>query len=217
MKFSISGMAGITLLVGFAFMSAAIAAERSNGERRPAFEGSRSAQGSDVAAGRRGARRGPTPERQLERMDANDDEQVSENEFIEFRLSRVDEQFERRDRDDDGLISHEENPRSERRASRSELDRTEVIACVRETIPGFAPNADMDREQRFEATDTNGDGSLTLAELSAALEAQAHEAFTRIDTDEDGFITTEEFKARRQVQFQTRRAVNECVKKVIQA
>jgi Ca2+-binding EF-hand superfamily protein len=153
-------------------------------------------------------------------MDANDDAAVSEEEFVEFRLSRLDELFERRDRDDDGLISLAENEGEDEgrnRPGRPEFDRDEVIACVRDTIADFAPNADMDREQRFEDVDTDGNGSLTLAEVSASLATNAHEAFARIDADVDGFITSAELKARHQAQLNVQRTIRRCVQRRTQA
>src|SRR5688572_29089442 len=152
MKLSTLGIAGFSALFGLAFVSAVIAAEPDDDGRRPAFQGGRGP--GPGGMGRGGFRRGPAFERQLERMDTNEDDQVSEDEFVDFRLARVDDMFERRDRDNDGLISLEENERPDRpdrpgRPDRPEIDREEVIACVRETIADFAPNADMDMEERF--------------------------------------------------------------------
>jgi Ca2+-binding EF-hand superfamily protein len=220
MKLSTLGVAGISTLLGLALMSAVIAAEPGDGGRRPAFQGGRGpGPGGMMGGGRGGFRRGPAFERQLERMDTNEDDQVSEDEFVDFRLARVDDMFERRDRDDDGLISLEENERPDRpdRPNRPEIDREEVIACVRETIADFAPNADMDREERFENVDTDGNGSLSLAEVSTALETRAHEAFAKIDADDSGFITEEELKARNQDLLNVRRVVRACIQELAQA
>jgi hypothetical protein len=199
-------------------MSAVIAAEPGD-RQRPAFEGGRSAGPAGTGDGRAGFRRGPAFERQLERMDTNEDDQVSEDEFVDFRLARVDGLFERRDRDDDGLISLEENSRPGRpdRPNRPDIDREEVIACVRETIADFAPDAGMDREERFENVDTDGNGSLTLAEVSSAIEAGAHETFAKIDADASGFVSGEELKTHRQAQSETSRVVRECVRESVQA
>lgn len=219
MKLSILGMAaGISTLLGLACMSAVIAAEPGDGDRRPAFQGSRGP-GPGGMRDRGGFRRGPALERQLERLDADDDGQVSEDEFVDARLAVVDKMFERRDRNGDGLISPEENQRPDRpdRPGRPELDREEVIACARETIAGFAPNADMDMEDRFENLDTDGSGSLSLAEVSAALATRSHEAFAKIDADGSRFITEEELKAHHQAQLETRRVLRDCAREAAQA
>jgi Ca2+-binding EF-hand superfamily protein len=217
MKLSTLGIAGISTLLGLACMTAVIAAEPGDGNRRPAFEGGRGP-GPGAMRGRGGFRRGPAFERQLERMDTNDDDKVSEDEFVDFRLASVDEIFERRDRDDDGLISLEENERPGRpdRPNRPEPDREEVIACVRETIADFAPDADMDLEERFENVDSDGNGSLSLGEVSTALETRAHETFARIDADDDGFITREELRTHHQAQLDARRVVRACMQEVAQ-
>src|SRR5687767_8918613 len=112
MKLMMMGMAGISALLGLVLIDAVIAAEPADGDRRPAFEGGRGS--APGIGGRFGQRRGRDPVRQLERMDTNDDGQISEAEFVDFRLARLDELFERRDRDDDGLIALDENPRPER-------------------------------------------------------------------------------------------------------
>src|SRR5687768_1361141 len=133
MKLTTMAMAGISVLFGLTSMSTVIAAEQ-DGDRRPAFEGQRGA-GGRGAGPLPGLRRGPPGarlERQLERMDTNDDGQISEEEFVELRLARVDDLFERRDRDDDGLIALDENQRPDRPTPRNRrgLDREELIACV---------------------------------------------------------------------------------------
>ncbi|MES2626647.1 MAG: hypothetical protein V4628_15280 [Pseudomonadota bacterium] len=225
MKLLTMGITGLAALVGITLMSSVIAAVPADGAGRPAFEGGRGQGHGGGMRGRFGGRRGPDAERQLGRMDANDDGQVSEDEFVDARLAFIDEMFERRDRDNDGLLSLDENTRPERpdrpnradRSDRPDLDREEVIACVQETIPDFAPNADMDIEDRFEDTDTDGNGSLSLAEVSAVIEERAHEQFALIDADTDGFITDEELDAHHETQLDTRRAVRECTRELIQA
>lgn len=151
-------------------------------------------------------------------MDADDDGQVSEEEFVDFRLAPLDESFERRDQDGDGLISLDENRRPNRagRAERGELGE-DIIACARETLPDFAPEADLDFEERFENTDTDGSGSLTLSEVSAALETQAHEAFARIDADGNGFIAEEELRAQHEARLDARRELRQCARQAVQA
>lgn len=215
MKLSTLGMAvGIGALLGLASMSAVIAAEPGDGDRRPALQGGRGPGAGGGMRGRGGFRRGPAFERQLERLDADDDGQISEDEFVDARLARLDDMFERRDRDGDGLISLEENERPDRpdRPDRPELDREEILACARETIADFAPNADIDMEERFENVDTDGSGSLSLTEVSAALATRAHEAFAQIDADANGFVTEEELEAHHQAQLETRRVLRDCVR-----
>ena len=223
MKLTTLGIAGISTLLGLAVMSAVIAAEPSDGGRRPAFAGDRGpGPGPAGRQDRPGRGRGPTLEHQLERLDANDDGQISEDEFVDARLAHIDELFARRDRNDDGLITLDEDqpparPDRPDRPNRPDIDRDDVIACVRETIADFAPNADMDREDRFEDVDTNGNGSITLAELSTALETRAEADFARIDADDNGFITEAELKAHHQAQRETARVVRACARELAKA
>ena len=54
-------------------------------------------------------------------------------------------------------------------------------------------------EERFKATDTNGDGKVTKAEFQAVLNPEAQRSIERIwlnrDTNQDGWLTAQEMNA----------------------
>ncbi len=164
------------------------------------------------------------PERFIELHDTDADGRVSENEFIDERLQRVVAQFERRDTNDDGLISADEQaaPRGLRdrpglrpRRERSQppaLDRDAVTACILETIPDFEPRFDGEPEDRFDNADTDGDGMLGLQEVSTAVQAGASARFARIDGDGDGYVTADEAAAHAGAQRNLRQVANACAR-----
>ena len=149
-------------------------------------------------------------------QDADGDGLISEAEFIDARLAKIDDHFTRMDQDGDGQISMDEQTPPERlarpgRPERPEIDRDAVAACVRETIADYVPELDDDMEARFDNVDANGDGYLSLAEISAAMSTRAGELFTRIDTDADGFLSSEELTAHHAEQVNLRRVIRACI------
>lgn len=207
-----------TVLLGAAFLPAANAQDDDgprferplHGEHgRPRF--GRGPEGQ----GRPGPRRpGGDPERLIETLDSDGDGFVSLDEFLDRRLARVDAEFERRDRDGDGLLSEEEARRPQRRERPHDdaTEREQVIACVRETIADWAGPRDV--EDRFDVVDSDGDGYIDLAELSTALETRAHDLFDHIDADADGLISLVEVQAHQDEQINLRRVVRACIDEV---
>ena len=152
-------------------------------------------------------------------VDTDGDGLISEAEFTEVRLAEIDEHFNRLDADGDGLISaaeqippaRPERPTRPSRPERPEIDRDAVTACVQETIADFEPPMVPDREERFDFADTNADGFLSLAEISAAMSEKAASQFARIDTDADGFLSKEELMAQHAGQLNIRRVTQACI------
>lgn len=100
---------------------------------------------------------------QLQQADANKDGAISRAELLGYRAG----QFDRLDRNNDGVLSNSDMPR---------------IAKIRERI-----------EARIAAFDTNGDGRITRAEFTGGPTI----AFDRADTNKDGLVTTVELNAAR--------------------
>jgi hypothetical protein len=228
-KLKTLGILGATALLGTMLATTSVAQPRGRGGfDAPPPRGEM--RGAEAARERGGALRGGAvaaqPERFIERHDTDADGRVSAAEFVDERLGRIDEQFERRDTDGDGLISSDEQaaprglpgrpgrgPRGDReRPEPPAIDREAVIACVRETIADYDPRFDDELEDIFDNVDTNGDGMLSLAEVSAAVEARADELFDRIDTNGDGYITEDEVEAHFQAQLNVRRVIQDCIK-----
>jgi Ca2+-binding EF-hand superfamily protein len=237
MKLKMIGVMTATALLGTVLATTSVAQPRGRG----GFDGTPPPRG-EMPGPRGGMRGGPgggepaaQPERFIERHDTDADGRVSEAEFVDDRVKNVDELFERRDSDGDGVISAAEQeaprgpagrpgrgpgrgPRDDSdRPARPEIDRDAVVACVRKTIADFDPRFDDELEDAFDNVDTNNDDKLSLAEVSAAVEARAHDLFDRIDSNGDGYIVESEVEAHFQAQLNVRRVTQECIKDQLQA
>jgi hypothetical protein len=221
MKLKVLGIA-VTALLGTVLATASVAQPRGRG----GFDGPPPR--GEMRGPQAGAR-GASPERFIERHDTNADGRVSEAEFVDERLQNVDEQFERRDTNGDGVIAADEQaprgrpgrpgrgPRADReRPEPPAIDRDAITACVRETIAGYEPRFDDERDDVFANVDTNGDAKLSLTEVSAALEARAHERFEHIDSNGDGYVTEAEVEAQSAAQLAARRAMRDCIREQVQ-
>lgn len=182
--------------------------------------------------GRMGGRRGPggpgfgggDPEVRVERLDTDSDGKVSLEEFLAPRLSRVDDMFSRLDSNGDGLLEQGEgrpNGRGDddsgrrQRGNRPNIDNDAMIACVQQSVPGFTPPEGPGGdgiEGRFADNDSNGDGKLSLTEVSTALTTQSEQQFGRLDTDSDGYITSTELDAQQEQRQAVAQAMRQCAR-----
>ena len=161
----------------------------------------------------RPGRPGGNPDRLIDRLDVNEDGVIDEDEFIDSRLSRLDNMFERQDVDGDGLLSREEaERRRHHRPHHPDIDREAVIQCVRETIADYEGPYEID--DRFDAADLDGNGYLDLYEFSTALEQRAYVLFGRIDADNNLVITIDELEAIQDYQINLRRVIRYCIEEV---
>ena len=217
MKIRLLGILTLGTLYSAALLQPVVAQERNDGFQRPA----RGAAGQHAPQHGKAGSRGNRGAAQVF-QDVDGDGLISEAEFIEVRLARLDDHFSRLDRDGDGLISLEEQTprvRPERpvradrpeRPARPEIDREALAGCVRQTIADYEPQIEEDREMRFENTDTNGDGFLSLAEVSTAMTETATRRFARMDSNADGFLSQQELTEHRANQSNLRRVVRACI------
>ena len=208
----------LVILSTTALLSAAILPAATAQDGEPRFDrGAAGAEGrphrgpGPGLARHRPGRPGGNPARLIDHLDTDGDGFVSEDEFLDARLARVDNHFDRRDVDGDGLLSEEEASRPRRRGHDLTL-REEVIACVRETIADWEGPQEV--EDRFDAVDSNDDGYISLGELSAALQERAYVLFDRIDTDGDGLLSLEEVAAHQNHQINLRRVIRACIDEI---
>lgn len=140
------------------------------------------------------ARQKPTPEQRAEwtikRFDTNGDNKVSPDEIH----ARMTEAFKAFDTDANGQITREEIKAvrkahgQEWRAAKEKTgaDRTAAIEKLKETRPAMLPGI---RHKGFDRADTDKNGSLSLAEVTARADAM----FKRRDTNGDGVIDASDF------------------------
>lgn len=198
----------VALLSATSFLSVSSFAEENRSRYDRAEEANeRGEEFGKRGPGRRG-RRGDNSENVIAKLDSNDDGLVDEIEFLDSRLDRVENNFAKLDENEDGLISREEA--EPRRQSRFEIDREEVLKCVRETYADWEGPTGLD--ERFDAVDTDGDGYISMTELSVAQEERAYVLFARLDADDDNNVSLEELQASQQTQFELRRALRHCAK-----
>lgn len=69
-------------------------------------------------------------------------------------------------------------------------------------------------EERFNNTDTSGDGVVDLDEFLAKVERKVTDGFNSADTDGDMQVTWGEFRAHKAARKATRRAVRSCVEEL---
>jgi Ca2+-binding EF-hand superfamily protein len=210
MKFKNLVILSTTALLSAAILPAATAQDSEpRFDRGAAGAESRPQRGPALGAARhRPGRPGGNPDRLIDRLDADGDGVVDEDEFLDARLLRIDDQFDRRDVDGDGLLSEEEARRHRPRRGDDLTLREEVIQCVRETIADWEGPHEV--EDRFDAVDTDGDGYISLVELSTALQERAYVLFDRIDSNNDGLISLEEVEAHQDYQINLRRVIRAC-------
>lgn len=147
----------------------------------------------DRAGTERGARgSGARPDaearaRMLERLlesDANGDGSVSFDELTASKPGFAKPDFDRFDRNTDGVISKEDMPRPPREGDRPRPPRhPEGEAAMRD---GGETRAEF--RARLNAADTSGDGKVTFGEAQAAFPQMTQERFNALDRNKNGSI-----------------------------
>ena len=160
-----------------------------------------------------GGKHGHRAQHLFERMDANSDQVVTQDEVAVHTAAR----FAKMDRNGDGVVeaAERQQARQDRSAERfARLDTNNDGAVTRAEM-----NAALGKraERRFERMDLNGDGSITTDEAKNArgkhkggkrrhggkakgpvtlqqMQERAADRFARIDTDQNGVVTLEEAK-----------------------
>ncbi|MDO9319918.1 MAG: hypothetical protein Q7V56_17220 [Gammaproteobacteria bacterium] len=153
----------------------------------------------------------PTPQRHapgrlIHNMDSNADSLISQEEFTTQQTENYERQFDNRDLNEDGLLSSSEfGPRHP--ALDPDIDIAEFRACIAEN--GGDPDLE---EDRFAASDTNTDGSVSKEEFFMHLEQRAYDQFGRIDSNDDGQLTAEELASNMRDRNLQRRASRQCLR-----
>ncbi|HBG95856.1 MAG TPA: hypothetical protein DDY14_11195 [Chromatiaceae bacterium] len=150
----------------------------------------------------------------LERLDTDGDGVMNMQEFIDGHTDKAERHFDRKDRDDNGLLSLEEFTTSGRRYGRGpdmdELDQQVLQACMEEIL-GYELPVRPNSEAAFASTDSDLNASVDLDEFQTAGLLRAEKRFAQIDTDSNGLLTNAELQAFRAERQQHRNAHHRCV------
>ena len=148
----------------------------------------------------RPARPGRPAKAVFERMDQDGDGAISLAEFTAAAGKRAERAMTHLDADENGVVTgdefkdaHVDRPRRERRGERGGERRG---VRDRERLGDGKPARPFSPPQ-FSEVDENGDGQITLDELTAHHVARATERFARLDKDGDESLTREELRPRR--------------------
>ena len=119
-----------TVFIVGSLLTSLIAIEASAQDRR---EGRRGFDAAALADGervqRRGGPRGRNPERLIERLDQDEDLLISEFEFVDNKTQNMEERFDRRDANEDGVLTEDELG-GDRERPGLDIDITALEECI---------------------------------------------------------------------------------------
>lgn len=172
---------------------------------------------SQVNAFERGGHRGAGG---FNRIDVNQDGQLSLDELTTPAISKVEKMLAQKDSDEDGFISFEEFQQT-RNGTLTDLSAIadDIVQCVTDIKAEtgnddiIVPSADnfMSPAEKFAAIETSGDNFISLEELQAKVTSKVAAAFLIMDQDADGFINEDEFTATKTTRSATKGAIRQCV------
>lgn len=157
----------------------------------------------------------------FERLDANDDSVLTLDELLTPALAKAEKRFERKDADDDGFLTFEEMV-GDREPQDLSVYADDIVQCVAD-VKADTGNEDIvvpdaskfiSAQDKFDNTDTSGDGTLELAEVQAMKTTKVTAGFNEMDANDDSQVTEEEFTAHKAKKKATRRAVKSCIEEV---
>jgi len=157
---------------------------------------------------------------EFNRIDVNQDGQLSLDEMTTPLMSKAERQLSQKDSDDDSLISFAEFEQT-RNGTKVDLSdiADDIVQCVSDIKVETGnedisvPNVDtfMSPADKFEATDTSSDGFISLEELQAKVTTNIAVSFLVMDLDADSLISEDEFNAAKAVRKATKDAVHQCI------
>jgi Ca2+-binding EF-hand superfamily protein len=154
------------------------------------------------------------------RIDTNQDGQLSLDELTIPALSKAEKKLNKKDSDEDGLISFEEFQQT-RNGTLSDLSdiANDIVQCVTDVKAESGddnitvPSADqfMSPEDKFATTDTSGDGFISLEELQTKVTTNVAMTFLIKDQDADGFVNEDEYNAAKEKYRATKAVIRQCI------
>lgn len=173
-----------------------------------------------AAQARGGHAKGDFLQSRFDRIDTSGDGMIDLSEFQIRKANAAERAFNRKDRDDDGLLTLEEATTTRRGEANDYSDiAADIVTCVADkkaetgddNIEVPAESQFQSPQDRFNDIDTSGDGLLDFAEFEMHKQAKQEQKFIDMDTDVDTFVTFEEFSAAHDVRRATRRAIRACI------
>jgi Ca2+-binding EF-hand superfamily protein len=159
----------------------------------------------------------------FEKIDVNQDGQLSLDELTTPKMSKADRKFSQKDSDDDGLISFEEFQQT-RNGTVTDLSdiADEIVQCAADTKAEtsnddiMVPTADkfISPTERFAATDTSADGFISLEELQDKVIEKVAASFLMMDQDANGSVSEDEYNAAKAIKNATKSTIRECIEEL---
>jgi Ca2+-binding EF-hand superfamily protein len=159
----------------------------------------------------------------FDKIDVNQDGQLSLDELTTPKMSKAERKFSQKDGDDDGLISFEEFQQT-RNGTMTDLSdiANEIVQCVADTKAETAnddimvPTADkfISPTEKFAATDTSGDGFISFEELQDKVIEKVAASFLVMDQDADGLVTEDEYNAAKTIKKATKSTIRQCIEEL---
>jgi len=159
----------------------------------------------------------------FDKIDANQDGQLSLDELTTPKMSKAAKKFDQKDSDDDGLISFDEFQQT-RNGTIPDLSdiANEIVQCVADTKAETAnddimvPTVDkfISPAEKFAATDTTADGFISLEELEDKIIEKVAASFLVMDQDADGIINEDEYNAAKTIKKASKSAIKECIEEL---
>lgn len=154
-------------------------------------------------------------------LDTNQDKQLSLTEMLVAVEQKAEKRLQNKDNNKDGYLSFTEVSDGKKHQDLSAVS-DKIVSCVTELKKSSGradihiPNASrfLSPKQRFDSTDTSGDGQLSQQEIKATLTNTITQKFNLMDADNSGAIDKKEFKSARQLQRMSKKALRRCVKKL---
>lgn len=156
------------------------------------------------------------------KKDTNGDGAIDLTEMIDAATAKTERRFDRKDADDDGLVTFDEYIASGRASTDLTLYADEIIECVAdlkeelgsETIQVPSVDDFKTPQEKFDSVDSDLDGMVTLDEAILNATNKATMKFNLLDADEDGLVTKEEKRALHSENKGTRKALKQCIDEV---
>ena len=154
------------------------------------------------------------------RIDVNQDGELSLDELTAPALSKVEKKLIQKDTDEDALISFEEFQQTRNGALTDLSDIAEdIIQCVADVKADtnnddiVVPSADkfMSPTDKFAEIDSSEDDFISLEELQARVITKAAASFLIMDLDADGFVSEDEFNTTKAKFRATKGTVHQCI------